>query len=125
MQLQSRLPPGLQSRLPPSFQAWMALLLIMLVTGLIRWRLLDMPLERDEGEYAYAGQLILEGVPPYKMAYNMKLPGTYLAYAGILAAFGETVRGIHLGLLFVNAGCVILLWVLTARLFGPLAGTVA
>ncbi len=84
-----------------------------------------MPLERDEGEYAYAGQLIVEGIPPYKLAYNMKLPGTYLVYAGILAAFGETVRGIHLGLLFVNAGCVILLWVVTARLFGPLAGTVA
>jgi len=33
------------------------------------------------GEYAYAGQLILQGVPPYKEAYNMKLPGTYAAYA--------------------------------------------
>jgi hypothetical protein len=102
-----------------------ALLVVLVSFGAIRWRLLDMPLERDEGEYAYAGQLILEGIPPYKLAYNMKLPGTYLAYAGIIAAFGETVRGIHLGLLFVNAGCVILLWVVTARLFGPLAGTVA
>jgi hypothetical protein len=102
-----------------------ALLVVLVFFGAIRWRLLDMPLERDEGEYASAGQLILEGVPPYKVAYNMKLSGTYLAYAGMLAVFGETARGIHLGLLFVNAGCVILLWAVTARLFGPLAGTVA
>ncbi|MEI8358775.1 MAG: hypothetical protein WCH13_09845, partial [Deltaproteobacteria bacterium] len=32
----------------------------------IRWHLLDVPLERDEGEYAYAGRLLLEGVPPFR-----------------------------------------------------------
>ena len=32
----------------------------------------------------------------------MKLPGIYVAYAGVLATFGETARGIHLGLLVVN-----------------------
>jgi 4-amino-4-deoxy-L-arabinose transferase-like glycosyltransferase len=84
-----------------------------------------MPLERDEGEYAYAGQLILQGIPPYQLAYNMKLPGTYAAYAAILAVFGETARGIHLGLLFVNAVSVILLYIVAARLFGTLAGTIA
>lgn len=52
---------------------------LLLVAGFVvyvRVRLLNLPLERDEGEYAYAGQLILEGVPPYKEAWNMKLPGT-------------------------------------------------
>src|SRR2546427_12321482 len=48
-------------------------LLVILLFSLVRIRLRDMPLERDEGEYAYAGQLILEGVPPYQLAYNMKL----------------------------------------------------
>jgi hypothetical protein len=93
--------------------------------GAIRWRLLDMPLERDEGEYAYAGQLISQDIPPYRLAYNMKLPGTYAAYAAILAVFGQTARGIHLGLLLVNALSVILLYVITAHLFGTLAGTIA
>src|ERR1700686_3904789 len=104
---------------------FVVLLVVILFFGAIRWRLLDMPLERDEGEYAYAGQLILQGIPPYKLAYNMKLPGTYAAYAVILIVFGETARGIHLGLLFINAVSVILLYVVTARLFGALAGTVA
>jgi hypothetical protein len=45
--------------------AWWALILIVLLTGGMRFRLLDVPLERDEGEYAYGGQLILQGLPSY------------------------------------------------------------
>jgi hypothetical protein len=58
-----------------SFQsrAWIFVALAILLTLVVRVRLRDMPLERDEGEYAYAGQLILQGVPPYKDAFNMKL----------------------------------------------------
>jgi Dolichyl-phosphate-mannose-protein mannosyltransferase len=93
--------------------------------GAIRWRMLDMPLERDEGEYAYAGQLILQGIPPYRLAYNMKLPGTYVAYAAIMAVLGQTARGIHLGLLLMNAISVVLLYAVAARLFGMLAGVLA
>jgi hypothetical protein len=52
------------------------LLVAIMFFSMIRFRLRDMPLERDEGEYAYAGQLLLEGIPPYQLAYNMKLPGT-------------------------------------------------
>jgi len=104
---------------------FVVLLAVTVFFGVIRWRLLEMPLERDEGEYAYAGQLILQDIPPYQLAYNMKFPGTYAAYAAILAVFGQTVRGIHLGLLFVNALSVILLYLITAHLFGTLAGVIA
>jgi len=104
---------------------FIVLLTVVFFFGAIRWRLLDVPLERDEGEYAYAGQLILQGIPPYQLAYNMKLPGTYVAYAAILALFGQTSRGIHLGLLVVNAASVILLYAIAARLFGSLAGTIS
>ena len=89
--------------------AWIFLAVIVLgLVIAIRIRLVGIPLERDEGEYAYAGQLMLQGIPPYKLAYNMKLPGTYAAYALIMAAFGETTRGIHLGLIIVNTLTVIL-----------------
>ncbi|MGD0508917.1 MAG: glycosyltransferase family 39 protein [Terriglobales bacterium] len=104
---------------------FVVLLAVIVFFGAIRWRLRDMPLERDEGEYAYAGQLILQGIPPYQLAYNMKLPGTYAAYAVILAVFGETARGIHLGLLLINAISIILLYAMVSRLFGTLAGTIA
>ncbi len=105
---------------------WLVLLVLVIVfLGAVRWRLRDMPLERDEGEYAYAGQLMLQGVPPYTLAYNMKLPGIYAAYAAVMAAFGETPAGIHLGLLLVNASTTILLFFLTARLFGGRTGWIA
>ena len=40
--------------------------LIILSVILIRLHLANIPFERDEGEYAYAGQLINQGVPPYQ-----------------------------------------------------------
>lgn len=101
------------------------LLLVILFFAGLRYRLREMPLERDEGEYAYAGQLILQGIPPYQLAYNMKLPGTYAAYAVILAVFGQTPTGIHIGLLIVNAATSVLLFFLAKRLMTPLAGFVA
>jgi hypothetical protein len=84
-----------------------------------------MPLERDEGEYAYAGQLILERIPPYKLVYNMKFPGTYAAYALIMSIFGQTIPAIHLGLLLVNAATICLIFVLGRRLLDPIAGFAA
>lgn len=82
-----------------------------------RIRLLDVPLERDEGEYGYLGQLILQGVPPYGVAANMKLPGTYLAYALIMAVFGQTRVAIHLGLLLADAIGAWLVYRIGSRLF--------
>lgn len=106
--------------------AWRALVILaVLIAAAVRIRLLDVPLERDEGEYAYAGQLILEGVPPYRLAYNMKLPGTYAAYALVMAVFGQTPRGIHLGLLLVNLATAAVLFCLGRRLFDPETGAVA
>lgn len=84
-----------------------------------------MPLERDEGEYAYAGQLLLQGISPYQLAYSMKFPGTDVAYAVILVLFGQTPAGIHLGLLLVNAANIVLVFFLAKRLFGPLAAIFA
>jgi hypothetical protein len=82
-------------------------------------------LERDEGEYAYAGQLILHGIDPYRYCYSMKLPGTASAYALLMAAFGQSPVGVHLGLLLVNSASCLLLYLLVARLFGRLAGVAA
>jgi 4-amino-4-deoxy-L-arabinose transferase-like glycosyltransferase len=102
-----------------------ALALILIATALVRIRLLPVPLERDEGEYAYAGQLILQGIPPYSVASNMKLPGTYAAHAVIMAIFGQTIAGIHFGLLLVNAVTILLVYFLGKRLFGDIAGIAA
>src|SRR5437899_10570137 len=106
--------------------AW--IFLAVIVFGLviaIRIRLLGIPLERDESEYAYAGQLMLQGIPPYKLAYNMKLPGTYAAYAAIMSIFGQTILGIHLGLLLVNAVTIALIFFVGRRLIDSTTGIAA
>jgi len=104
---------------------WILAVIAFGVVITIRTRLLGIPLERDEGEYAYAGQLILQGVPPYTLAYNMKFPGTYAAYAAIMSIFGQTITGIHLGLLLVNAATILLIFLLGRQLVNSLVGLAA
>jgi hypothetical protein len=122
---------AITSKLEPSGKGWArygylgALLLVMAFFAFVRTRLRDMPLERDEGEFAYVGHLMLQGIPPYKIACNMKLPGTYAAYAAIMAVFGETASGIRIGLMFVNVAATIMVFLLGKHLYGPLAGAVA
>ncbi|HTV66390.1 MAG TPA: glycosyltransferase family 39 protein [Bryocella sp.] len=111
-----------KTRRPWRILGYAALLVVLVFSAGIRWRLRSMPLERDEGEYAYAGQLLLQGIPPYQLAYNIKLPGTYAAYAAMLAVFGQTASGIHLGLMLANACETILIFLIATRLFGLLAG---
>ena len=109
-------------QLDPRFY-YAALLLVILLVAVIRFHLRTMPLERDEGEYAYAGQLILQGIPPYALAYNMKLPGTYAAYAAIMAVFRQTTTGIRLGLLLINAATIVLVFLLAQKLAGSISGS--
>jgi hypothetical protein len=101
------------------------MVVVLLVVAVARLRLLNFPLERDEGEYAYAGQLILQGIPPYELAYNMKFPGTYLAYAVIMAVFGQTPAGIHFGLLLVTTATALMLFWLGKKILDEIAGIVA
>ena len=107
------------------FSGWILAGLVILAVIFVRVRLLGIPLERDEGEYAYTGQLMLRGIPPYSLAANMKLPGTDAAYALIMAVFGQSAVGIHLGYLLVNAGAALLLYFLGRRLFDARAGLAA
>jgi hypothetical protein len=104
---------------------WLVALLAIVTVILIRLRLLGIPLERDEGEYAYGGQLILEGIAPYRFAYSMKFPGTSAAYGLIMSFFGQTVAGIHFGLLLLNLATVVLIFFVGKRLLSRTAGAFA
>jgi hypothetical protein len=103
----------------------LALLATIAGTAAIRLRLLSLPLERDEGEYAYAGQLILQGHPPYERLYNMKWPGTYYCYAVFEALFGQTIEGVHLGVLVVNILAIVLVFFICRRVLDATAAAAA
>lgn len=116
------------SVLPSGLSRYVCYALLLLTIGFfafIRYRLRAMPLERDEGEYAYGGQLILQGVPLYDLVYTVKLPGTHAAYAVILALLGQSQGRIHVGLIFVNAATTLLVFLLCTRWFGHFAGLIA
>jgi hypothetical protein len=108
-----------------SLWIWAVMFLVLIVSVAARLRLLEVPLERDEGEYAYIGQLILQGVPPYRLAYSVKFPGTAAAYAAIMSVFGQTSAGIHTGLLIVNGATILLVFLLGRRMMDARAGAVA
>jgi hypothetical protein len=85
------------------------LLLSIILVLFVRLRLLNIPFERDEGEYAYAGQALLQGLLPYRDFYNMKMPGTYFAFALIIKYLGHSAGAIRFATLcinFANAGLV-------------------
>ncbi|MDH4272811.1 MAG: glycosyltransferase family 39 protein, partial [Candidatus Aminicenantes bacterium] len=101
------------------------LLVILIFTAGVRLRLADIPLERDEGEFAYQARLILQGEVPYQSAYNKKLPGVSYMYALGFLAFGDSARSIKYTLLVVNALAILLLYAVAARLYGSRVGLAA
>lgn len=98
------------------------LALVIVVSIIVRIRLLNVPLERDEGEHAYMAQTLLAGYAPWQLAYNLKLPGTDAMYALWMALFGQTAAAIRVGLLLTNIATVLLLTMIGRRLYGSAAG---
>lgn len=90
-----------------------------------RMHLLSFPFERDEGEYAYMGMLILDGHSPYTLAYNMKLPGTYFMYAIIMGIFGESISGVHLGLALIIMASMLLVFSISKNFVSKIGAIIA
>jgi len=97
----------------------------LVLSIIMRLRLLHVPLDRDEGEYAYVAQQLLHGVPPFISIYHLKMPGIYAAYAMILFLCGQTTVAIHLGLLLLNAANTLIIYFIGKRIFSPLFGAFA
>jgi 4-amino-4-deoxy-L-arabinose transferase-like glycosyltransferase len=108
-----------------SIAAWT---LLAATTAIVLWariRLAGLPLERDEGEYAYGGQLLLRDFPPYKLAYSMKFPGTAAVYAVFLSTFGQSSIGIRIGLIVANLITVGLIYFLGQSILCKIGGIAA
>ncbi len=69
---------------------------VILFAILLQLPFLSVPLERDEGEYAYIARLLLNGGVPYRDAFNQKPPVIFLLYASAFLLFGESIEAIHL-----------------------------
>ena len=115
-------------QLRENYQRLYLLGLAVVFFGIVLWvrlRLLGLPLERDEGEYAYMAQQLLQGIMPYTESQSIKFPGIYFVYAGILTFFGETPSDIHLSIIFTNLASAYFIFLLGKNLLNPSAGIVA
>src|SRR5580692_4319401 len=60
---------------------WLGFFGLAVLFVALRWNNFNAPLIRDEGEYAYAAQLLIRGVAPYQHAFIQKPPGIVYSYA--------------------------------------------
>jgi len=101
------------------------LFLTVIITVLIRFHFLEIPFERDEGSYAYLGQQVLNGKVPYVDFFERKFPVIFYAYAAIVALFGYSLTGVHLGFLVINVISIIVVFLIVKKLFNPLTAWIA
>lgn len=107
-------------------RALVVLLAVLLLSVGLRARIAPIPLERDEGAYAYIAQRWLAGDVPYRDAFEPKLPGVFLAYAALFATTGATSpAAIHWFGHIPVLGTLVLLFLIGRRLFVPRVGWVA
>jgi 4-amino-4-deoxy-L-arabinose transferase-like glycosyltransferase len=91
----------------------------------LRAPLFDLPLERDEGEYAYIAWRLTAGETPYLDWFDQKPPGVFLAYRLALALPGDPIVAIRAVAALFGAGSALALFGLARALFGAVAGVVA
>jgi hypothetical protein len=102
----------------------LALCIGLLVLAL-RAPLMDLPLERDEGDYAYIAWRLAHGEVPYLDWFDQKPPGVYVAYRAALALPGDASVAIRAVAALFSALSSIALFFLVRPLLGPAAATLA
>ncbi len=107
-------------RAPRALLALSALLFVA-----IRIPFLSVPLERDEGEYAYIAQRALLGEVPYRDAFDQKPPGIFAIYLAAFRTTGASVEGIHAFLYLWTAATCLLLYQLGRRWIGERTAALA
>lgn len=97
----------------------------LLFAAILRAPIADIPLERDEGEYAYIGERWLRGEVPYRDAFDQKPPGVFLVYGAVIRALGRSVSAIHWGAQIWSFGTVAAVWALARSAGGNAVGAAA
>ena len=67
-----------------------------------RYPFLNIPLERDEGEYSYISNVIADGGVPYRDAFDQKPPAVFYLYYLVFLLFGKKIVALRLFTAFYN-----------------------
>ena len=101
------------------------LFFILFIITILRVPFLEIPLERDEGLYAYTAQLILDGIPPYTEVYSLYFPGIFIIYTLTFLIFGQTIFAIHLSLLIANLITIVIIFFIGKKLYDSSTGIIS
>ena len=99
--------------------------IILLIFLQARIQLLAIPLERDEGSFAYIGHWLLRGKDLYTDMLDSKLPGLYAVYAFSTTLFGYNATGVHAGLLVSNLTAAFFFYLLLREIFNRTIAAIA
>jgi len=91
---------------------------LLLIVAAVRIPLLPIPLERDEGEYAYIAWRLGHNELPYREWVDQKPPAVFYVYRLALSLPFEPVRAIHFVALIFAAASTCALFFLGLRLTG-------
>jgi hypothetical protein len=98
-------------------QLWPCLALVLLTLA-IRLPLLGIPLERDEGEYAYIGWRLEHNELPYRDWIDQKPPGIFWVYRWAFALPMNPISAVHFMALLFAAASACAMFCLTLRFMG-------
>jgi 4-amino-4-deoxy-L-arabinose transferase-like glycosyltransferase len=101
------------------------LLFIVLVVLAIRIPLLNIPLDRDEGGYAYIAWRMGFGEMPYRDWIDQKPPGVFWIYRLALGLPFDATAAIHCAAMLVSVASACALFFVAARFVRPFWGAVA
>lgn len=109
----SRPPPGSEppSQAPPRLD----LCLLVLLNFALRFPMLHVALERDEGGYAYSAWAWAKGALPYRDAFDNKPPLLLLIYRAAQAFFGANGEAAHLAMVAAAAAAALLVYAVARR----------
>ena len=97
----------------------LSLMVIVLVVAAIRVPLLNIPFERDEGEYAYIAWRLGHQELPYRDWIDQKPPAIFWAYQLALSQPLDPIRAVHLMGLLWSAASACALFLLASRFMKP------
>jgi hypothetical protein len=109
----------------PGARLTLALGAVALLSILLRLPFLSVPLNTDEGGYAYVAYWLDRGLVLYRDLWFDRPQGIFLVYALILRLFGESTEAIRLAGALCNAATTFLLGLLAVRLSDRRAGLAA
>ena len=105
---------GLRPR-PSARQTILLVAGLILITAAVRIPLLDVPLERDEGEYAYIAWRLGHNELPYRDWVDQKPPAIFWVYRVALALPLDPIRAVHFAALLFAAASACALFFLARR----------